>query len=77
MKIKMLFATGTWKKGEVVDLPEPRAQWLIRVKAAVAVDEPQIEQAIAEPAAETAEAKPNKRRRGRPRKVQAPAAKDT
>jgi hypothetical protein len=65
MKIRMAKAHGSYKPGDVVDLPERQAQSLIAWAYATEVRETQqqlIETASVEPAAERAEVTPRRRR---------------
>ena len=71
MKIQFNYATGNWKKGQIVEIVGPRADYFIRVGAAREVNDP-VERAVAVPIGETADAPPPApRKRGRPRKVMA------
>ena len=70
MYLQFNYATGNWKKGEIVEIVGPRAEYFIRIGAAHKADDPPVERATAVPLGETADAPPPApRKRGRPRKV--------
>ena len=67
MKIRMSRELGAYKPGEVVDLPERQAQSLIAWEYATEVRDAQqtlIETASVEPAVESADLTPRRRRKG-------------
>lgn len=66
MKIRMLRQHGSYRVGEVVDLPPQQAERLMAWEYAAAVRDTQqelIETASVEPAAETADVTPRRRRK--------------
>jgi len=66
MKIRLTRAHGSYKAGEVIDLPERQAQSLIAWEYATEVRDSQqnlIETASVEPVAESADLTPRRRRK--------------